>query len=195
MWSISLVMTTSASTPARIGRPCTICASDDRDAVERDLLTGGTFRGVARRYGLSSDSLRRHVRGHVSEALRDDLLDNSGLAGVELASRVMDIIDSARDVRVDSESDGRTAIAAGRAELEALGILADRLGVRTEETAENVRDALDLLAAIRVVARQHPDVVLVLADGLDARGRTRWAQQYREAVASLSESTPKGVNA
>lgn len=175
------------------GRPCTICASNDRDAVERDLLTGGTFRGVARRYGLSSDSIRRHIRGHVSEALRDDLLDNSGLAGVELASRVMDIIDSARDVRLDAESDGRTAIAAGRAELEALAVLADRLGVTTAETAENVRDALDLLWAIRLVARDQPDAILALADGLEARGQTRWAAQYRDAISSLHETNGVGA--
>lgn len=178
----------SSSPVPRTGRPCTICTEPDRDAVERDLLQGGSFRGVARRHGLSSDSLRRHVRGHVSEALRDQLLDHSGLVGVELASRVLDIIDSARDVRVDSESDARTVIAAGRAELEALGILADRLGVKTSETAENVRDALDLLWAIRAVAKENPDAILALADGLEARGQTRWAQQYRDAIASLPKS-------
>lgn len=100
----------------------------------------------------------------------------------------MDIIDSARDVRVDAETDARTAIAAGRAELDALAVLADRLGVRTEETAENVRDALDLLWAIRSVARDNPGAILALADGLEARGQVRWAQQYRDAVASLPDT-------
>ncbi|WP_147374440.1 hypothetical protein [Microbacterium sp. AG238] len=163
--------------------------------MERDLLAGGTFRGVARRFGLSSDSLRRHVRGHVADALRDDILDASGTRGVELASRVLDVMESARDVRLDAESDGRTAIAAGRAELEALSFLQDRLGVTKVETGENVRDALDLLAAVRAIAREHPSVVLVLADGLEARGRTAWARQYREAIASLSESTTREVTA
>lgn len=177
----------TSTAPARVGRPCTICTSADRDAVERDLLTGGTFRGIARRWGLSSDSLRRHVEGHVTAALRNDIIDASGTAGVELATRVLDIAESARDVRVDSESDGRTAIAAGRAELEALTVLADRLGVKTAEVAENVRDSLDLLNAIRFVARDHPEVLFLLADGLDARDRTAWAKQYREAATKFSE--------
>lgn len=189
-------MSTSAVvTAVRTGRPCTVCASGDRDAVERDLLTGGTFRGVARRWGLSSDAVRRHVRAHVEHAMREDILDASGSVGVELSARVLDIAESARDVRLDAESDGRTAIAAGRAELEALGILADRLGVTKAETEANVRDALDLMLAIRHVARDHPEVLYVLADGLDARGRRAWAQQYRDAAIQFSELTTKAVSA
>ncbi|MFG6502513.1 hypothetical protein [Microbacterium sp. P05] len=119
--------------------------------------------------------------------MRDEILDATGSIGVELATRVMDIAESARDVRLDSESDGRTAIAAGRAELEALTILADRLGVTKTETAANVHDAVDLLQAIRFVADDHPEVLFVLADGLDARNRTAWAKQYREAAVLFAE--------
>lgn len=67
-------------------------------------------------------------------------------------------------------------------------MLADRLGVRTAEAADNIRDARDLLNAVRYVARDHPEVLFVLADGLDARNRTAWATQYREAAIQFSET-------
>lgn len=178
-------MTTTALA-RRTGRPCLVCTHGEREGIERDLLLGGTFRGVARHWGISSDAVRRHVHGHLQGVLQENILGATGTVGVELAERVREIAESARDVRLDAEADPRTAIAAGRAELDALAVLADRLGVTKADTADNVADALDLLQAVRYVAPEHPEILIVLADGLDARNRPAWAQQYRDAAARFA---------
>lgn len=174
-------MTTTALA-RRTGRPCLVCNHGERDGIERDLLLGGTFRGVARHWGLSSDAVRRHVHGHLQGALQEDILTATGSAGLDLAARVLEIAESARDVRLDSEADARTAIAAGRAELDALSVLSDRLGIRKADISDSVQDASDLVQAVATVARDNPEVLDLLALGLEARGRTGWAWSYREAA-------------
>lgn len=162
-----------------------MCHHGEREGIERDLLMGGTFRGVARHWGLSSDAVRRHVHGHLQGALQEEILTATGTVGMDLAARVLEIAESARDVRLDSEADARTAIAAGRAELDALAVLADRLGIRKTEIADSVVDASDLVKAVATVAPDNPAILDLLADGLEARGRTGWAWSYRESAKQI----------
>lgn len=138
---------------------------------------------------LAPESVRRHVRGHLATPLRDEILGSAGTS-LEWGARLMDIADAARDVRIDADrsGDARTALAAGKAEAVVIGQIVDRLGIVRSDVAENVRDALDLLGAIRAVAPQHPETLRTLADGLDARGRSAWARAYREAADSFSET-------
>lgn len=53
---------------------CQICRHEARGAIERDLVTGIIHREVARRYGVSMFSLRRHLRGHVTQERKAALL-------------------------------------------------------------------------------------------------------------------------
>ena len=165
-----------------------MCHHGEREGIERDLLMGGTFRGVARHWGLSSDAVRRHVGGHLQGALQEEILTATGSVGLDLASRVLEIAESARDVRLDSEADSRTAIAAGRAELDALAVLADRLGIRQADISDSVQDASDLVTAVATVAPANPEVLDLLALGLEARGRTGWAWSYRETAKQIRAS-------
>src|SRR5215211_5637920 len=52
-------------------RTCTICSHERRDAMEGLLATRqSTYRGIARKYGVSEDAVSRHVKaGHVSRLL------------------------------------------------------------------------------------------------------------------------------
>jgi hypothetical protein len=42
-------------------RTCTICNRPDRDAIEHAVVTGGSMRDIAGRYGVSKSSLYRHL--------------------------------------------------------------------------------------------------------------------------------------
>jgi hypothetical protein len=50
-------------------RPCSVCISEHRDAVDRTLLTGASNRVVAHQFGLGPDAVSRHRNAHVAERL------------------------------------------------------------------------------------------------------------------------------
>jgi hypothetical protein len=54
-----------------LGRVCTICSHEQRFPIEELLATRqSTYRGIARKYGVSEDAVSRHVKaGHVSQLL------------------------------------------------------------------------------------------------------------------------------
>ena len=54
-----------------MGRVCTICSHTQRYEIEELLATRqSTYRGIARKYGVSEDAVSRHVKaGHVSQLL------------------------------------------------------------------------------------------------------------------------------
>ena len=48
---------------------CTICSHNDKDKINRALLTGQSNRSIAAQYGLAETSLRRHKDNHLTQAL------------------------------------------------------------------------------------------------------------------------------
>ena len=53
-----------------MGRTCTVCSSQSRDAIELAVLQGSSNRAVARQYGVGRDSLARHMKaGHIPLAI------------------------------------------------------------------------------------------------------------------------------
>ena len=53
-----------------MGRPCTVCESKQRPAVDEALVTGQlSLNAIGRKYRLGPDSLSHHRRVHISPAL------------------------------------------------------------------------------------------------------------------------------
>ena len=50
-------------------RSCTICQHEQREEIERALLTGEPFRKIAERSGTSVTSLHRHKTEHLTPSL------------------------------------------------------------------------------------------------------------------------------
>lgn len=50
-------------------RGCTVCASPNRDLIEKALAGGSTYATVARTYGVHKSSIQRHQVGHKTPAL------------------------------------------------------------------------------------------------------------------------------
>jgi hypothetical protein len=50
-------------------RSCTVCAHDAREAIDRALAGGESVSGVAIRYGLSWDAVKRHGAAHLPKAV------------------------------------------------------------------------------------------------------------------------------
>jgi hypothetical protein len=127
-----------------LGRVCTICSHEQRFAIEELLATRqSTYRGIARKYGVSEDAVSRHVKaGHVSQLLAlaadaeraaqaDSLLDRMEA----LQSQTLAILDAPEDQRT-----ALAAIAQARRNLELIGEVTrelDRTGtINLELTVE-----------------------------------------------------------
>ena len=109
-------------------RACTICSHEKRYEIEERLATRqGTYRGIARTYGVSEDAVGRHVAsGHVGQLLAlaadaeraaraDSLLDRIEA----LQSRTLAILEASEET-----NEHRTALAAireARGNLELIG--------------------------------------------------------------------------
>lgn len=76
---------------------CTICSHPDRSAIERDLVSGVSYRTVARRYGVSPSSLVRHKREHLvalAGAVQDPTARAATVSQAEdLLARLADSLD------------------------------------------------------------------------------------------------------
>jgi transposase-like protein len=130
-----------------LGRVCTICSHEQRFAIEELLATRqSTYRGIARKYGVSEDAVSRHVKaGHVSQLLAlaadaeraaqaDTLLDRIEA----LHSRTMAILEAVEGT--DEHGTALAAIREARRNLELVGEVTrelDRAGtINLELTVE-----------------------------------------------------------
>jgi transposase-like protein len=111
-----------------LGRVCTICSHEQRFAIEELLATRqSTYRGIARKYGVSEDAVSRHVKaGHVSHLLAlaadaeraaaaDGLLDRIEA----LHSRTLAILEAVEGT--DEHGTALAAIREARRNLELIG--------------------------------------------------------------------------
>ena len=130
-----------------MGRVCTICSHEQRFAIEELLATRqSTYRGIARKYGVSEDAVSRHVKaGHVSQLLAlaadaeraaraDSLLDRIEA----LHSRTLAILEAVEGT--DEHGTALAAIREARRNLELVGEVTrelDRAGtINLELTVE-----------------------------------------------------------
>jgi hypothetical protein len=130
-----------------LGRVCTICSHEQRFPIEELLATRqSTYRGIARKHGVSEDAVSRHVKaGHVSQLLAlaadaeqaaqaDNLLDRIEA----LHRRTLAILEAVEGT--DAHSTALSAIREARRNLELIGEVTrelDRAGtINLELTVE-----------------------------------------------------------
>lgn len=176
------------------GRACHVCRHPQRAEIERSLASGTvTYRAVARQYGMSRESVRRHVDAHLPIADRESVRAVSPAPALDLAAALADVADHAADTRRDADARGDDALAlrAGRAEIVARLALADRLGITTADAHAELRDAEDLVSAVLVAMRDRPDLGDALADAMDSMGQTRAARDIRRRAALIRETNAR----
>lgn len=60
-----------AASARNVGRRCETCWHSERDEIDKRLLAGEPVSVLARAYGLTRDSVNRHMAAHVAPALRE----------------------------------------------------------------------------------------------------------------------------
>src|SRR5829696_7179067 len=142
-------------------RRCTVCDHPERHSIDEALVSGASYRSVAKRFGLSESAVYRHKTEHLPAHLvkakeaeevahADDLLEQVR----NLQTRAMGILELA-----EKAGDLRTALAAisqARGNLELLGKLAGELDERSVVNLNVSPEWLELRAVIVGTLEPHP---------------------------------------
>jgi transposase-like protein len=164
-----------------LGRVCTICSHEQRFPIEELLATRqSTYRGIARKHGVSEDAVSRHVKaGHVSQLLAlaadaeraaqaDNLLDRIEA----LHRRTLAILEAVEGT--DEHGTALAAIREARRNLELVGEVSRELDrTATVHLALNP-EWLELRGVIITALEPHPsarDSVLRALEGVGNNGR------------------------
>lgn len=167
------------------GRHCLTCSHPKTFEINTALISGQKVSAISRRYGIPSDALFRHVRNHLSTVVGSaDRLDFATVLPT-LTRRVLDIADANASAREAARASGQTAQAArlGDAELRAITVLTQRLGIDDEDIAEQL-ELLPLLArAVGSTVQDQPGFGYALAERLRAYGADDLAHEIEEHAA------------
>jgi hypothetical protein len=154
-----------------MGARCQVCAHPRVRVIHDVLLTGESFRGVGRRFGLDRDAVRRHFHTHMSGVLPEAVvvapldtglpagIDRHGLLGA-LVARTFALVDRLED---DLDAGGRTkprdliaVLSEVRQSLTSLVRLSTLVEDRPAPPAASERPDLDEATMQALVARDFP---------------------------------------
>jgi hypothetical protein len=155
-------------------RKCTVCTHPDREAIDKDLVSGEAFRGLAAKYRVSEDALMRHNAGHIAPAL---VLAQQAVAVAQaddLLSQVRDLQTKALSILATAEKAGdlRTALQAIAQARQNLELLARLLG-ELQQQAPTVNITLtpewvQLRTTILLALEPYMDARLAVVEALNA---------------------------
>ena len=77
---------------------CSICRHMNHDEIDESLLTGETYRNIAKRYGTSTTALFRHKQDHIPVALAQTVQASSETSAETLFDRLRAINDDTRAI-------------------------------------------------------------------------------------------------
>jgi transposase-like protein len=142
-------------------RRCTVCDHQKRHSIDETLVTGASYRSVAKRFGLSESAVYRHKTEHLPAHLLKARKVEEVAQADELLDQVRHLQTHALDIleRAEKAGDLRTALAAisqARGNLELLGKLARELDGRPVVNLTVSPEWLELRAVIVGALEPHP---------------------------------------
>jgi hypothetical protein len=87
-------------------RRCTVCTRDDRDAIDRALVGGTPYRGIARRWPVSADALARHHDEHLPAHLAEAHAAREVADADKLLARLQRLLDTAEGLLARAAREG-----------------------------------------------------------------------------------------
>ena len=150
-------------------RVCTVCVHAEREAIDRALLAGEPYRGIAQRYAASPDAVFRHRSDHLPAALAQ------AREATEVA-RADSLLDQLAELRADARRIGGKAEGAGDLKTALAGV---RELVRIVELTAKLVGELDERPTVNVLVE--PEWLVVRSTLLEA---LRPYPEARQAVAA-----------
>lgn len=173
-------------------RVCSICTHPNRDALDREIVSGQPMGGIARRHAVGPDALQRHKVNHLSPAIRRVQAQRGG----RLLNRVERLIERTEAILTAAEESGRVSVAlqAVREMRELLRLLGNASGELDDKPSVTVNlmntpAFTSAVAAILDVLADHPELRVAVAQrlaALDGGGTAEYTAAGREPFPLLS---------
>jgi hypothetical protein len=156
-------------------RRCTVCAHLQRQDIDELLVSGGPYRSIAKRFGLSESAVYRHKTEHLPVHLSKARAANEVAQADNLLDQVRNLQGHALDIleRAEKTGDLRTALAAisqARGNLELLGKLAGELDERPVVNLILSPQWLELRTVIVGALEPHPAAHRAILRALESVG-------------------------
>ena len=121
-------------------RRCTVCAHPDREAIDRALVAGESYRAIAQRFAVSRHAAGRHAREHLPAMLAQAQDAAEVTQANDLLAQVEDLQRQAQVIKDKAERSGdlRTALAGIRELVRIVELLGKLRGELDERPVINV---------------------------------------------------------
>ena len=154
-------------------RPCTICTHDQREEIDKALVSGTPYRNISKRFSVSMGALSRHRADHLPSHLAKAQEAREVAQADDLLAQVRDLQTKALRILARAEKTGRlrTALAGIREARANLELLAKLLGELQQEGTVNIVLApewVELRTVILAALTPYPDARLAVAQALEA---------------------------
>ena len=121
-------------------RTCTVCNHKDIEEINKLLLCSGSYRDIARQFGLSKDAISRHKESHIPELLSKSNDIKEIVSADSLLIKVEEEANFVREMRVLAAADGdiELALKAVDRALKCIEIYAKVNGLIQEQPTVNI---------------------------------------------------------
>jgi hypothetical protein len=92
-----------------MGAVCTICAHPERDAMDRAIVSGTSYRGVAAQWHVGREAVRRHAIRHLSAALAAVRTQAQDDRRASLLDRIETLIERGEAMFAAAAADGKAS--------------------------------------------------------------------------------------
>lgn len=183
------------SNPSLYGRSCSTCSHSELGEIDAALVAHVPIAQLVQQFGVSRDSLYRHLKFHLRPAIQQTLTSTPSTRPLALVERLAEIANDARAARVSAYAAGNPALGArlGDAETRALDSLADRFRITHDDVAADRTKVSQLARALDVALEESPELAALVADALDAEGLSEMASAMRADLPSIPETNPQEI--
>ena len=91
----------------KLPRTCSVCSSNDRDAIELALIAGTSYRDIAGQFHLSRNAVQRHAAAHLRAAVPEARAAQETERADGLRGRLEDLYQRAERILAETERLGR----------------------------------------------------------------------------------------
>lgn len=170
------------------GRECSVCSHEALGDIDVALVASRPIAQLVQQFGVSRDSLYRHLRFHLRPAIQQSLTSTPSTRPLALVERLAEIANDARAARATAYASGNAALGArlGDAETRALEVLASRFRIDHDTLAVDRTKVSRLAKALDVALEASPALGHLMADALATEGLAEMADELRS---SISEPT------
>ena len=145
-------------------RTCTVCNHKDIEEINKLLLCSGSYRDIARQFGLSKDALARHKEGHIPEVLSKSNDIKEIVNADSLLLKLQEEAVFVRDMRDSAKKGGdiELALKAVDRALKCIDLYAKVSGLIQEQPTVNITlnaEWIELKALIVTTLKPYPDAL------------------------------------